>query len=113
MSVPLVDIDGSGRFKYVLLRMLVPGRAPVTVVRGYLKKTYHVDVMDEALARAGAGASAECLGGGRIEHDAAKKTLFVYGYSQAFGRGDHAQAVELLRGKFPDYAEIKWSNDGY
>jgi phosphohistidine phosphatase len=112
MSLPLVDIDGSGRFKYVLLRMLVPGHAPVTVLRGYLKKTYHADVMDEAISRAGAGASAECLGGGRIEHDAAKKTLLVYGYSQAYGRGDHAAAVEMLRGKFPSY-EITWTNDGY
>lgn len=115
-SIPVVDIDGDGKFKYVLLQLTpTGGGGPTVVVRGYAGCAFHADVMAEAVRRAGAGVRAACLGGGRIRHDAAARTLFVYGYSQAFGRGDHALACDLLRARYPDYAAaaISWSNDGY
>ena len=113
MIVPTVEIDGDGKFKYVLLKMSVQGMSsPQTVVRGYLRKAYHVDVMEEAVRRI-PGATAECLGGGRIRHDTTAKTIFVYGYSQAFGLADHAKTCELLRASFPPPYTITWSNDGY
>ncbi|KAF1594939.1 UNVERIFIED_CONTAM: 14 kDa phosphohistidine phosphatase, partial [Eudyptes robustus] len=58
------------------------------------------------------GLVADCLGGGRIKHDANGKSLKVYGYSTGFGRADHEKAVELLKTKYPEY-EITWSNEGY
>ena len=43
-----------------------------------------------------------------------KKTIFVYGYSNAYGRYDHQheKSVEMLKEVYPDY-KITWSNDGY
>ena len=81
------------------------------------------------------GLDTECLGGGRIQHDAQNKKIHVYGYSQVdnfsqisfidslnqliciltqgFGLADHAQTVELLKSRYPDYASITWANEGY
>ena len=110
--VPTVEIDGAGKFKYVLLKFSVPGGAAKTVVRGYARKAFHADVMEEAVRRI-PGATAECLGGGRILHDVAAKKIFVFGYSQAFGLADHAATCELLRHAYPPPYTISWSNDGY
>lgn len=43
-------------------------------------------------------------GGGRI---------FVYGYSQGYGRADHSKAVAALTRAYPHYDSITFSNDGY
>lgn len=55
----------------------------------------------------------ECVGGGRIRHEPDKKSILVYGYSQGYGKADHSITVELLKKKYPDYASITFSNDGY
>ncbi|XP_014239771.1 sex-regulated protein janus-A-like [Cimex lectularius] len=54
----------------------------------------------------------ECLGGGRIMHDPAKKNIKVYGYSQGFGKADHQITVSILKTVYKDY-EITWSDEGY
>ncbi|KAK3088735.1 hypothetical protein FSP39_023136 [Pinctada imbricata] len=58
------------------------------------------------------GLDCECVGGGRIEHDPSKKKLQIYGYSQGFGRADHAITAAILSRKFK-YENVTFSNDGY
>ncbi|XP_021933695.1 14 kDa phosphohistidine phosphatase-like isoform X3 [Zootermopsis nevadensis] len=58
------------------------------------------------------GLDSECIGGGRIKHDAAAKKILVYGYSQGFGKADHEVTVSLLKKKYTDY-NISWSDAGY
>ena len=44
------------------------------------------DILDEISPRLEEyGLSYDCIGGGRIEHNSNKKTIFVYGYSMASG----------------------------
>lgn len=40
------------------------------------------DEIGEELKKYGPGLEPECVGGGRINHNAEKKTINVYGYSQ-------------------------------
>ena len=42
------------------------------------------------------------------------KTIFIYGYSNAYGRyeNQHEKSVEMLKEVFPDY-KITCSNEGY
>ena len=53
-----------------------------------------------------------CPGGGRITHDPAAKTIFIYGYSQGYGRCDHDKTQAIIQESYPDY-QVTWSNDGY
>lgn len=111
-GVPLVHIDDNGTFKYIFIKVMKDGGS-FLIVRGYGWAEYHDDIYQEVSARLEAdGFETECIGGGRIEHRAADKKLKVYGYSQAFGRGNHAKAVEMLKTNYPDY-EMSWSNEGY
>ena len=115
-AVPLVDIDDNGVFKYILINVFpkdpkVEGK--ITIVRGYKRCEWHADIYDEVMEKLSKLAlETECLGGGRIQHDAADKKIKVYGYSQGFGRADHSIAVELLKKKYPEYT-ITWDNEGY
>ncbi|KAJ8947070.1 hypothetical protein NQ318_019965 [Aromia moschata] len=52
------------------------------------------------------------LGGGRINHDAAAKSIKVYGYSQGYGKADHQVAVDVLKKQYTDY-DISFSDEGY
>lgn len=55
------------------------------VVRGYGRCAYHADIFDELQQEnenEQRKLELECLGGGRIEHDAERKSIRVYGYSQ-------------------------------
>ncbi|KAG5326568.1 JANA protein, partial [Acromyrmex heyeri] len=69
------------------------------------------DEVDEQIKKH-AGLQANCVGGGRIEHDPDEKTIKVYGYSQGFGKADHQVSVDLLKKKYPDY-NITCSDEGY
>ena len=108
---PIVDID-SGLFKYVLLKAEASDGSVVTLVRGYNGCEYHADVLERSEPRLSAAGLSEvdCVGGGRIKRD--EKSVFVYGYSQAFGRANHAQTAELVKARFPQL-EVSWSNEGY
>ena len=48
------------------------------------------------------------------EAEKQKKTIFVYGYSNAYGRyeNQHEKSVEMLKEVYPDY-NITCSNEGY
>uniref|UniRef100_A0A0P4WG92 Sex-regulated protein janus-A n=1 Tax=Scylla olivacea TaxID=85551 RepID=A0A0P4WG92_SCYOL len=113
-----VDID-EGTFKYVLIKVYHSPPAPAQetskyIVRGYMTAEYHSDVYDRVMPNIERlGLACECVGGGRINHQAAEGSIKVYGYSQGFGRADHSVAVTLLKKKYPDYKSVTFSNDGY
>ncbi|KYQ57412.1 Sex-regulated protein janus-A [Trachymyrmex zeteki] len=67
------------------------------------------DQVDEQIKKH-AGLRANCVGGGRIEHDPDEKTIKVYGYSQGFGKADHQVSVELLKKKYSTY-NVTWSDE--
>ncbi|CAD5123395.1 unnamed protein product [Dimorphilus gyrociliatus] len=107
-----VDIDADGRFKYILIKV---GKGSINklIVRGYDSCGYHADILDlvEPGIRA-LGFEVDCVGGGRILHEPNKKSILVYGYSQGFGRADHAKTVEILKRQYPAY-NITYKNEGY
>ncbi|KZC11484.1 Sex-regulated protein janus-A [Dufourea novaeangliae] len=85
-KVPDVDIDGHGRFKYILINVQdESSNASKSIVRGYARAQWHADIFDRTTEQLQPYPSlrAKCLGGGRIEHDPDEKTIKVYGYSQA------------------------------
>ncbi|KAF7634097.1 hypothetical protein Mgra_00006517 [Meloidogyne graminicola] len=112
-SLPNVDIDEHGVFKYILIQAR-EGDSKKYIVRGYKACKFHANIFDKVESEESAGGliKFECPGGGRIDHDSEKKKICVYGYSQGFGRADHTKAVDLLKKRYPDY-KIDWSNDGY
>ncbi|CAI5506273.1 unnamed protein product, partial [Closterium sp. Naga37s-1] len=81
--VPDVDID-TGIFKYVLIRLKSPHQdRSKLIVRGDKRAPFHNDVLQHtARFMAPLGLKVEAVGGGRINHDAAKKQITIYGFSQ-------------------------------
>lgn len=114
-KIPNVDIDPSGKFKYILIEVRDPEtKSEKLIVRGYKSCSYHVDIfrrVENDINKFKCRAS--CVGGGRILHTPDKKAIFVYGYSQGFGQADHSLATKLLKAHYPDYTDISWSNEGY
>lgn len=83
-TVQDVDIDFEGRFKYILIRISI-GNAFKHIVRGYARCGFHADVLEEVEPELKAkGLKVSCKGGGRIEHQ--YKKISVYGYSQVSAR---------------------------
>ncbi|KAH8356076.1 hypothetical protein KR200_009816, partial [Drosophila serrata] len=139
-SVPLVKISPQGIFKYILINITDGGELTKTVVRGFDDCEWHgkhlqcrfytfsnlhhsdidinatlilADIFErEEVIFSAQKLKAECIGGGRIEHDPEKKYMKVYGYSQGFGKADHSQSKQILKTKYPDY-RIEISDDGY
>ncbi|XP_031836879.1 sex-regulated protein janus-A isoform X2 [Nomia melanderi] len=114
-KVPAVDIDGHGRFKYILINVHdETSNDSKTIVRGYARASWHADIFDETCKQLEPYPSLKpkCLGGGRIEHDPDARTIKVYGYSQGFGKADHEVSGGLLKEKYPDYT-ITCSDEGY
>ncbi|XP_069626625.1 14 kDa phosphohistidine phosphatase [Haliaeetus albicilla] len=108
-----VEIDDSGVFKYVLVRVRAAGGPGKDVVRGHGWAEYHADIYEQTareLAQQGLGC--ECLGGGRLSHRPEERKIHVYGYSVGFGRADHSVTTEKLKAEYPDY-EITWADEGY
>ena len=119
-SLPAVDIDSDGKFKYILIRVSDGQQEPRHLVRGYKWAAFHADILDHVvekelkpLKQRVAGLRWSCPGGGRIQHNARDKTILIYGYSQGFGRPDHSISADLVKQRYADYASIDWSNEGY
>ncbi|XP_037923724.1 sex-regulated protein janus-A-like isoform X2 [Hermetia illucens] len=116
-AVPEVDID-EGIFKYVLIKVYgkeqSDGMEPSKlIVRGFNRAQWHSDIYDEVRSSVeGLGLDTECLGGGRIEHRPDNKKIKVYGYSQGFGKADHAKTRDILKTKYGNY-DIEISDGGY
>ncbi|KAG2452315.1 hypothetical protein HYH02_003339 [Chlamydomonas schloesseri] len=120
--IPQVLI-GEGTFKYVLARLWDPrpeaeggGRSKL-LVWGDPRAPYHNDVLQKAkqMAQRCGGLKVTVLGGGRIRHDPATRSIDVYGYSAAFGPAPHELAAALLARWHPlyDRTNITVSYDGY
>jgi len=119
VAVPVVDIDGSGTFKYVLLKVNktvnTKKENALYLVRGHKWADYHADLVEECERQMhdnNLDMEVECVGGGRIQHDCDRKTIIVYGYSVGYGQADHAVTCELLKTYYPEYT-AEWNNDGY
>uniref|UniRef100_A0AAQ4RV95 14 kDa phosphohistidine phosphatase n=1 Tax=Gasterosteus aculeatus aculeatus TaxID=481459 RepID=A0AAQ4RV95_GASAC len=85
-NIPRVDIDPSGVFKYVLIRVHSKEEgddSEIDIVRGYGWAEYHADIYDKVSEELEKGGhlDCECIGGGRINHDPQAKKIHVYGYS--------------------------------
>ena len=113
-AVAEVDIDPTGIFKYILIELRSESADDIKMlVRGYGVCNYHVDVNDlvvgelEKLKLQGKITKwdLKVVGGGRIIHDSSNKTIKVYGYSQAYGKADHAVTVDLLKKVYSDYVK--------
>ncbi|XP_050342466.1 14 kDa phosphohistidine phosphatase-like [Nymphalis io] len=114
-NIPLVDIDPTGVFKYILLNVYEKDKdaaqPQVTIVRGYKRCNYHSDIYDEVQAKLSA-LDCEPLGGGRISHDPENKKIHIYGYSQGYGKADHEVTAKLVKEAYPGYT-ITISDEGY
>ncbi|XP_068153377.1 sex-regulated protein janus-A [Drosophila tropicalis] len=117
-AVTSVDIDNSGIFKYVLIKVTGNEAADGTepsknIVRGYADCQWHADIYERTQESVkGTGLDTECLGGGRIEHNPDKKYIKIYGYSQGYGKADHLESKRILLTKYKDY-EIETTDEGY
>jgi phosphohistidine phosphatase len=115
--IPDVEIS-EGIFKYVLIEVTLEGSSKI-IVRGE-DKEYHKGVKQSAERRLvldlrNKGIKTTCPGGGRIRHLVDSKSILVYGFSNAYGQGDHSYACELIKQAYPHYPseQITWSNEGY
>ncbi len=97
--IPDCIIDKDGVFKYVqILVKSLSTHETKYVVRGYAKYDYHAKNFADfkstllintfnlgELNKLGVfkDVSIKCIGGGRIQIDKLKKTIFVYGYSKS------------------------------
>mgnify|MGYP003903676549 CR=1 FL=1 len=88
-------------------------------MRGYHDCAYHADILakferTELLSDFDLSEqwTASCPGGGRVDVNAPEKSVVIYGYSQGFGRADHALTSQLVKEAMPDY-EVTWNNEGY
>lgn len=119
VSLPTVDIDNSGTFKYVLLKVNKTGDTKkenaTYLVRGHNWADYHADLVEECERQIhdnNLDMEVECIGGGRIQHDRGRKNIIVYGYSVGYGQANHAVTCEILKTYYPEYT-TEWNNDGY
>ncbi|XP_020784680.1 14 kDa phosphohistidine phosphatase [Boleophthalmus pectinirostris] len=116
-NIPRADIDPSGVFKYVLIRVHSREEgddSEIDIVRGYGWAEYHADIYEKVSEELEKDSvlDCECIGGGRIRHEPEAKKIHVYGYSMGYGRANHAVTTEKLKERYPDY-EVTWSNEGY
>ena len=107
-------IDNNGIFKYIQIK-LYSGKETKIIVRGYKGLEYHSNNYDQFLNlefESLDDIKSQPIGGGRININSEKKTIFVYGYSQGYGRCDHSLTCELIKTQYPDHI-ITWSDEGY
>ncbi|XP_074859237.1 14 kDa phosphohistidine phosphatase-like [Carettochelys insculpta] len=111
-SVPAVEIDPDGTFKYILVRVQRAGGAEHRdVVRGTAAAEFHNHIFEKLNPEMEKlGFECKCLGGGKIDHNSKNKKLRVFGLSTGYGKADHAVTVEILKKVYQDY-EITWSDD--
>ena len=114
-SLPETEVD-RGTFKYVLMEVLL-GSSSRLILRGRTFASYHDDIVQHTRAALAedarfSGAAVRCTGGGRIRVSDTPAHALVYGYSVAYGKGDHAAAAEMLRRALPRHS-VEWSDEGY
>jgi len=109
-----VLIDESGQFKYILCKVYDSEKPEESkfIIRGGTRYQFHSDIYDELDSQLEEyGLVCECLGGGKIKHDASEKSVEVYGQSQGYGKANHRMTVDILKNKYVDYLSIIWRDD--
>ncbi len=107
-------IDKNGVFKYVQIKLSCMGDSKI-IVRGFNGLEYHKDNYLKFIQDEGSnltGIDSEVIGGGRININSTKKTVFVYGYSMGYGICDHSITSKIITEIYPSY-KVSWSNEGY
>lgn len=111
-QVPTVQIDLNGTFKYILCKIYEGNKTTECkyIVRGSAGAGFHSDIYDDLDAMLEADdIICECVGGGKITHNAEEKTITVFGKSQGYGAANHATTASLLETCYPSYS-ITWSD---
>uniref|UniRef100_A0A8D8XZ84 Sex-regulated protein janus-A n=1 Tax=Cacopsylla melanoneura TaxID=428564 RepID=A0A8D8XZ84_9HEMI len=118
-SIPSVEIDPQGTYKYILIKLYEKNVTNEDgsekfkyLVRGNARGEFHGDIYDAFVATLPKTLDTECVGGGRIKHNPDEKKILVYGYSQGFGKADHSISKQVLAEKYTGYT-IDWSDEGY
>ncbi|KAM4722081.1 14 kDa phosphohistidine phosphatase-like [Rhinophrynus dorsalis] len=113
-SVPEVQIDPEGVFKYILVRVSCVGAEPEQhrdIVRGTKSAEYHNHIFEKVNPEMQKlGLECRCLGGGKIEHNLKDKKIRIFGESTGYGKADHSVTAEKLKKVYSDY-EVTWSDD--
>eukprot|EP00092_Neocalanus_flemingeri_P014782 GFUD01015953.1.p1 GENE.GFUD01015953.1~~GFUD01015953.1.p1 ORF type:complete len:127 (-),score=31.09 GFUD01015953.1:113-493(-) len=111
-SVPDVEIDPEGKFKYILVKISSTESESKLIVRGTKKAEFHPDIfakVEPELKRS--GFSCEVQGGGKIIHQPEGKSIKVFSKSTGYGKADHSLATAILKKAFPDYEDIIWTDE--
>ncbi|XP_065214475.1 sex-regulated protein janus-A-like isoform X2 [Planococcus citri] len=99
-----VEIDPSGRFKYILIEVEDEKGNKKFIVRGTARCNYHVEIYNEFLnSTSNFRDRSSVPGGGRIFHSPEKKTIHIYSESQQFGKANHKVTKNLLQKHYSDY----------
>ncbi|KAM3840291.1 14 kDa phosphohistidine phosphatase-like [Vipera latastei] len=110
-SVPEVELDPDGTFKYILVRVQRGADDHRDIVRGTADAEFHNHIFEKVNPEMEKlGFVCKCLGGGKIEHNSKDKKIRVFGLSTGYGKADHSATVEILKRTYKDY-EISWSDD--
>ncbi|XP_063796358.1 14 kDa phosphohistidine phosphatase-like isoform X2 [Pseudophryne corroboree] len=85
-SVPEVQIDPEGSFKYILVRLSTgASENSRDIVRGTKSAVYHNHIFEKLNPEMQAlGFQCKCLGGGKMEHISKDKKIRVFGESTIY-----------------------------
>eukprot|EP00091_Calanus_sinicus_P011574 TRINITY_DN26143_c0_g1_i1.p1 TRINITY_DN26143_c0_g1~~TRINITY_DN26143_c0_g1_i1.p1 ORF type:complete len:134 (-),score=33.55 TRINITY_DN26143_c0_g1_i1:111-461(-) len=110
-SVPDVEIDSEGKFKYILVKVSEGANESKLIVRGTKQAEFHPDIFAkvEPVMKT-AGFDTEVQGGGKTLHEPGK-SIKVFSKSTGYGKADHSLTVAILKTAFPDYASIVWTEE--
>merc|ERR1712212_983112 len=110
-SVPDVEIDSEGKFKYILVKITGSGNESKMIVRGTKDAEFHPDILAKVEPAVKAlGFTCEVQGGGKILHQSGQ-SIKVFSKSTGYGKADHALAVTILAGVYQGYADIYTSEE--
>ncbi|XP_013915291.1 PREDICTED: 14 kDa phosphohistidine phosphatase-like [Thamnophis sirtalis] len=110
-SVPEVEMDPDGTFKYILVRVQRGADEHRDIVRGTADAEFHNHIFEKVNPEMEKlFLVCKCLGGGKIDHNSKDKKIRVFGLSTGYGKADHSVTVEILKRTYKDY-KISWSDD--
>jgi len=111
-SIPQIKIDEKDKFKYIQILC----NETNYFIWGSKKYKFHNNIYQSFKKQLKLHYIpiniCKVLGGGRISFNKTNKKIFVYGYSNRFGRCKHEITVNLLKKYYQNY-NISFSNEGY
>ncbi len=118
--VPQVQIETQGDFKYILIEVHYSSLGIIfEFVRGDSQSEYHKDIKNKFIQEL-AGVDLDefkmkidirVKGGGRMEW--INEKLRIFGFSYAYGQGDHEHVKEIILKNKPEISSIETSKEGY